>query len=148
MPSTLLAVDEDMPGVGPQQPERQPRIVDFPAPLAPRKILVWPVCSVKLTSRRMTFSSNARLDVIEDDDRPPKARASSRQRRSRQGAFEPRQYISTMSNLVTMSPPRSPRPSSPRPSFRRIADPLRAARRPQPTWQPMSDDREAEEDTA
>ena len=35
------------------------RIVDFPAPLAPRMIFVWPVSSVKLTSFRMTFSSNA-----------------------------------------------------------------------------------------
>ena len=35
------------------------RIVDFPAPLAPRKIFVCPPISVKLTSFRITFSSKA-----------------------------------------------------------------------------------------
>ena len=35
------------------------RIVDLPAPLAPRMILVWPLISVKLTSRRITLSSKA-----------------------------------------------------------------------------------------
>ena len=31
----------------------------MPAPLAPRMILVWPLISVKLTSRRITLSSKA-----------------------------------------------------------------------------------------
>src|SRR5918995_366769 len=42
----------------------RPRInfneIDFPAPLAPRMIFVWPRCSSKLTSRRTTVSSNAK----------------------------------------------------------------------------------------
>jgi hypothetical protein len=33
--------------------------IDFPAPLAPRMIFVWPLRNVKLTSRSTTVSSNA-----------------------------------------------------------------------------------------
>ena len=57
-------------------------MVDFPAPLAPRKIFVCPVCSVKLTSRRMTFSSNARWTLVEHDDRPAEAERLVEQRRA------------------------------------------------------------------
>ena len=46
-------------GVGLQQPGMSFRIVDFPEPLAPRMIFVWPVISVKLMSCSTTFSSNA-----------------------------------------------------------------------------------------
>ena len=35
------------------------KVSDFPAPLAPRMILVCPASRVKLTSRRITLSSNA-----------------------------------------------------------------------------------------
>ena len=37
-----LAVDENSAGVRLEQPEISRRIVDLPAPLAPRKIFVWP----------------------------------------------------------------------------------------------------------
>ena len=37
------------------------RIVDFPEPLAPRMIFVWPLIRVKLMSLSTTFSSNASL---------------------------------------------------------------------------------------
>jgi hypothetical protein len=47
------------PESGLSSPRIRRRIVDFPAPLAPRKILVCPVFSVKLMLRRMTFSSKA-----------------------------------------------------------------------------------------
>src|SRR5947207_5356503 len=65
------------PASGFSRPSARRRIVDFPAPLAPRKILVWPVWSVKLTCRRITFSSNARSTLSKTTIGPPKARASS-----------------------------------------------------------------------
>ena len=34
-------------------------VIDLPAPLAPSMIFVWPDSSVKLTSFKMTLSSNA-----------------------------------------------------------------------------------------
>src|SRR5215471_11738140 len=65
------------PESGFSSPSARRRIVDFPAPLAPRKILVCPVCSVKLTPRRITFSSNERWTWSNTTMGPPKASASS-----------------------------------------------------------------------
>ena len=72
-----LAVHENRPPSGFSSPSASRRIVDFPAPLAPRKIFVCPVCSVKLTSRRITFSSNERSTLSNTMIGPPKPRASS-----------------------------------------------------------------------
>jgi hypothetical protein len=47
------------PPSGFNRPRISFRIVDFPEPLAPRMIFVWPGSSEKLTSRSTTFSSNA-----------------------------------------------------------------------------------------
>src|SRR5215471_13428657 len=49
------------PESGLSKPSVKRRIVDLPAPLAPRKIFEWPGSSVKLTPRRITFSSNERV---------------------------------------------------------------------------------------
>ncbi len=57
--STRSPLTQITPASGLSRPTISLRMVDFPAPLAPRKIFVWPLMSVKLTSRRMTFSSNA-----------------------------------------------------------------------------------------
>ena len=73
----------------------------MPAPLAPRKIFVCPVCSVKLTSRRMTFSSNARCDAVEDDDRPAEGRGPRRAAADGSSLCERHQYINTMRSFVT-----------------------------------------------
>src|SRR2546425_717040 len=59
MMSTRSPLTQMMPLSGLRSPTINLRIVDFPAPLAPRKTFVWPLMSVKLTSRRITFSSNA-----------------------------------------------------------------------------------------
>ena len=90
------------PASGFSSPSISRRIVDFPAPLAPRKILVCPVCSVKLTLRRITFSSNAEVDLVEHDDRPAEGRGPRRAARERGDcSFIASQYIRTMRSLVT-----------------------------------------------
>src|SRR3954453_6886949 len=77
MPSICSPLTKMWPPSGFSSPSVSRRIVDLPAPLAPRKILVCPVCSVKLTSRRITFSSKARLTMSNTTIGPPKASASS-----------------------------------------------------------------------
>src|SRR2546430_12713712 len=57
--STRSPLTQTTPLSGLRSPTITLRIVDFPAPLAPRKIFVCPLISVKLTSRRITLSSNA-----------------------------------------------------------------------------------------
>src|SRR3954468_14570627 len=77
MLSTRSPLTKISPASGLSNPSISRRMVDLPAPLAPRNTLVWPVCSVKLTPRRITFSSNARLTLSNTTIGPPKARASS-----------------------------------------------------------------------
>jgi hypothetical protein len=59
---------------------------------------VCPVFSVKLTSRRMTLSSNARLTRVEDDDRAARAERLVEQRRIA-GCWSAISTSSTMSSL-------------------------------------------------
>src|SRR5690348_16087604 len=59
MLSTRSPLTQMTPESGLSRPRISFRIVDLPAPLAPRMSLVRPVISVKLTSRRITLSSNA-----------------------------------------------------------------------------------------
>ncbi|MNC86966.1 hypothetical protein D3C83_26570 [compost metagenome] len=77
IPSTRSPFTQMTPESGRSRPTMSLRIVDFPAPDAPRKILVWPVSSVKLTSRRITFSSNARLTLSNMTMGDPGPRAAS-----------------------------------------------------------------------
>ena len=77
IPSICSPLTKMRPSSGFSSPSASRRMVDFPAPLAPRKIFVCPVCSVKLTSRRITFSSKARLTWSKTMIGPPKAMASS-----------------------------------------------------------------------
>ena len=58
-----VAVHPDRAGVGPQQAEHQLQDRRLPAPLAPRKILVWPGETEKVTFFRITLSSKARLTL-------------------------------------------------------------------------------------
>ena len=60
-----------------------------------------PVFSVKLTSLRITFSSNARRTLVEDDDRPAGAERFVEQRRTRGRLGARHQYINTISSWVT-----------------------------------------------
>ena len=57
--STRLPLTKIVPPSGFSKPRISFRIVDFPEPLPPRMILVWPGSSAKLTSFRTTLSSKA-----------------------------------------------------------------------------------------
>jgi hypothetical protein len=59
MLSTRAPCTQICPVSGLSRPTISFRIVDFPDPLAPRMIFVWPGSSEKLTSLSTTFSSNA-----------------------------------------------------------------------------------------
>ena len=101
MLSTCSPLTKIWPPSGLSRPRINRRIVDLPAPLAPRKILVCPVFSVKLTPLRMTFSSNDRLHVVEHDDRAAGAERFVEQFRTRGRLGARHQYINTMSSCVT-----------------------------------------------
>ena len=75
-------------------------MVDFPAPLAPRMIFVWPGSSVKLTSRRMTLSSKASDTLSKTIGRPVRSGPSFELLRvaNRVGRH---QYNSVISTRVT-----------------------------------------------
>ncbi len=77
------------------------RIVDLPAPLAPRKILVCPVFRVKLMSRRITLSSKASLTWSKTTIGPPRAERLLEQGGAGSGLDDRHQYINTMSSCVT-----------------------------------------------
>jgi hypothetical protein len=66
-----------MPASGLSRPTISFRIVDLPAPDAPRMIFVCPLIKVKLTPRRITFSSNARCTLSNTTIGEPGPRASS-----------------------------------------------------------------------
>ena len=141
----LLAVDEDMSEAGRSSPSARRRMVDLPAPLAPRKIFVWPVCSVKLTSRRITFSSNARLTMSKTTIGPPKARASSSsaERVACGLATSVDQHDQDFRHHEVHGDDRH-RARHDR-QLRRVADALRAAGRPQPDVAADRHDGEPEE---
>jgi hypothetical protein len=77
MSSTRSPLTKISPSSGFSRPRISRRIVDFPAPLAPRKIFVCPVFSVKLISLRITFSSNASDTRSNTTIGPPGPSASS-----------------------------------------------------------------------
>ena len=125
------------------------RMVDFPAPLAPRNTLVCPVCSVKLTSFRITFSSNARCDAVEHDDRPAEAERLVEQRRPASAVVPSpsvHQHDEDLGHQVVNGNHRH-RAGDDRVGGR-AADPLGAAARPHPDVAADADDREARGRTA
>jgi hypothetical protein len=82
MRSTRSPFTQMIPESGFSSPRISLRMVDLPAPLAPRMSLVRPVISVKLTSRRITLSSNA-SDTLSNTtigDPGPSASSSSADR--------------------------------------------------------------------
>ena len=132
MLSTRSPLTKMYPPSGFNSPRISRRIVDFPAPLAPRKIFVWPVFSVKLISSRITFSSNASVTLSKTTIGPPGPRASSRsaERGSRSIGH---QYISTDEQLGDEKIHHEDRDRAGHHGVgRRTADALGAARRPQP----------------
>ena len=77
MLSTRSPFTKMCPPSGFSSPRISRRIVDLPAPLAPRKILVWPVFNVKDTFRRISLSSNASDTLSKTMIGPPGPMASS-----------------------------------------------------------------------
>ena len=77
MLSTRSPFTKIWPASGFRSPRISRRIVDFPAPLAPRKIFVCPAFSVNETLRRISLSSNASDTPSNTMIGPPWAIASS-----------------------------------------------------------------------